>query len=61
MKILLNFAASVDPDVNMKGCEDFFLTVLHAHIIAAARKVTQKQQYKNVKDLANEILCQFAR
>ena len=59
MKILLNFASSVDPDVNMKGCEDFFLIVLHAHIIAAARKVTQKQQYKNVKDLANEILCQF--
>lgn len=59
LKVLLNFAASVDPDNNMKGCEDFFLIILHAHVIAAANKVTEQQQYTNVRDLASAILDQF--
>ena len=47
----------MDPELNMKGCENFFLIILHAHIIAAAKTIMQKQQYNNVEDVANVILC----
>ena len=36
LKVLLNNSANLDPSKNMKACEDFFLTVLHAHVLAAA-------------------------
>lgn len=40
-KVLLNCAANLDPEVNMKGCEDFLTVILHEHIVAAANKVKQ--------------------
>ena len=49
----------MEPELNMKGCEDFFLIILHAHIIAAAKKIMQKQKYDKVKDLANAILSKY--
>ena len=43
----------------MKGYEDFFLTVLHAHIICAAKKIMSKSNFENVIDLAREIAVQY--
>ena len=43
----------------MKGCEDFLTIVLHAHVVAAAKKVLSEKSIDNVKDLAKEILKQF--
>ena len=48
--------ASLDPEVNMKGCEDFLTIVLHVH---AAKKVLSEKSIDNVKDLAKEVLKQF--
>ena len=53
---MLNCGASLDPEVNMKGCEDFLTIVLHAHIASAAKKLLAKQKYDNVMDLAQAIL-----
>lgn len=43
----------------MKGCEDFFLIMLHAHVIAAARKLLSVRQYSTVKELAKAIIENF--
>ena len=43
----------------MKGCEDFFLTALHAHIICAAKEILSKSQFNKVNDLAKEIVVQY--
>ena len=55
-KVLLNCSASIDPEVNMKGCEDFFKIVLHAHVIAGGKKLMAMQQYNDVKDLSKAII-----
>lgn len=56
---MLNIAASVDPEKNMNGCEDFFLIVLHAYVVAAGRKLLSKKPYDNVNGLAKGILKSF--
>jgi len=43
----------------MKGCEDYFLLALHAHVVTAAKKILSTMQYSSVKDLAKEIVVQF--
>ena len=58
-KVLLNCATSLDPEQNMKGCEDFLTIVLHAHVIAAAKKVLSQQSINEVKYLAKEVMQQF--
>ena len=58
-KVLLNVATSVDPEKNMKGCEDFLLIVLHAHVVAAGNKLMEKKQYDTVQDLARATLRKF--
>ena len=40
----------------MKGCNDFLTIVLHAHIVATAKKILSEKSIDNVKDLGKEIL-----
>ena len=56
---MINFAAKVDPDKNMKGCEDFLLIVLHSHVVAAAKQLLSVAEFNRVEDLAKEVLVQF--
>ena len=58
-KVLLNCAASLDPEGNMNGSEDFLTTVLPAHIVATAKKMLSEKSIDNVKDLGKEILQQL--
>ena len=53
---MLNCAASLDPEVNMKGCEDFLMIILHAHVNVAAEKLLSQGK---VEDLAKAILENF--
>ena len=59
LKVLLNCAASLDPEVNMKGCEDFLMIILHAHVNVAAEKLLSRGSYRKVEDLAKAILENF--
>ena len=59
LKVLVNFAAKVDPEKCMKGCEDFFLMILHAHVVAAAKEILSATPYDSVENLAKEIVLQF--
>ena len=43
----------------MKGFEDFLLTVLHAHVISAAKEILSEVQFENVTDLAKEIVVKY--
>ena len=47
----------------MKGCEDFLLTVLHAHIVAAAKYLMNTsstcKSFKNSEDISREIVTRF--
>lgn len=56
LKILLNRGASLDPEDNMKGCEDFLTVILHAQVIAAAESLLAKGCYNNVADLSKAII-----
>ena len=55
-KVLLNRGASLDPEDNMKGCEDFLTIVLHAHVRAAADNLLSRNSYDKVEDLSKAIL-----
>lgn len=63
LKVLINCSGNLDPTKNMKGCEDFLLTVLHAHTVAAARYLMDtsdtSESLKNVEDMAREIVIRF--
>ena len=61
LKVLLNNSANLDPSKNMKACEDFLLTVLHAHVVAAADYLIEVEHMKpgKVEDMAKEIIIQF--
>lgn len=59
LKILLNRGASLDPEDNMKGYEDFLMIVLHAHVNAAAEKLLSEQSYDKVEDLAKAIVHNY--
>lgn len=61
LKVLINCSANVDPSRNMKACEDFLLTVLHGHVVAAASYLmeTTAMPLKNVEDVAKEIVVRF--
>ena len=57
MKILLNNAATLDPAKNVKACEDFLLTVLHAYVVAAAKQLLSTgEKYEKVDELACAIV-----
>jgi len=43
----------------MKGCEDFMLTVLHAHVVSAAKVILKTTQFENASDLAKEIVVRY--
>ena len=43
----------------MKGFEDFLLTVLHAHVISAAKEILSEVQFENVTDFAKEIVVKY--
>jgi len=43
----------------MNACEDFFLIVVHACVVAAGVKLLNKKSYGNVSALAKEILKTF--
>lgn len=58
-KVLLNCASLLDPEVNVKGCEDFLMIILHAHVNAAAEKLLFQQSYQKVEDLAKAIIQNF--
>jgi len=57
--VLINVAANIDPTKNMKGCEDFMLTVLHAHVVSAAKVILKTTQFENASDLAKEIVVRY--
>ena len=59
LKILLNHGASLAPAKNMKGCEDFFSVILHAHVNAAVEKLLSEQSYDNVEDLSIAIVQNY--
>ena len=61
LKILLNCATNLDPAKNMKACEDFFLTVLHAHVIAAANHLLESSLVNTdkVEVMAKEIIIRY--
>ena len=56
LKVLINCTANIDPTKNIKGCKDFMLTVLHAYVIAAAKKILLECEFENATDLAKEIV-----
>ena len=43
----------------MKGCEDFLLIAVHAHVIAAAKQILSIVEFGSVEAIAREILIQF--
>jgi len=55
LKVLVNFAAKVNPDKCIKGCEKFLLMVLHAHVVAAGKEILSATPYNSVENLAKEI------
>lgn len=59
LKVLLNHAGSLEPDKNMKGCEDFLTVILHAHVIAAVNKLQTHHSFGKVEDITAEIVKQF--
>ena len=59
LKSLINFQAKVDPEKNMKGCEDFLLIAVHAHVVAAAKQLLSTIEFGSVEAIAKEILIQF--
>ena len=58
LKILLNRGA-LDPDDNMKGCEDCLTVVLYAHVNAAAEKLLSEKSYENVEDLSKAMVQNY--
>ena len=59
LKILLNRGGSLHPEDNMKGCEDFLMVILHAHVNAAAEKLLSEKCYDKVEDLAKAIIHNY--
>ena len=59
LKILINNSANIDPEKDMKACEDFFRVSLYAHVIAAAKSILRERQFNKVEDLAKEIIKRF--
>lgn len=60
LKNLVNRSAvPKDPGANMKAAEDFLLTVLNAHIIAAAETVEKHIGDVGVKELAKVIVSNY--
>ena len=53
---MLLCVASLDPEVNMKGCEDFIMIILHARVTSAAKMLLSEKSYDSVMDLAKAIL-----
>ena len=43
----------------MKGCEDFLMIILHAHVNVAAEKLLSQGSYRKVEDLAKAMLENF--
>ena len=65
LKVLINCSTNLDPSKNMKGCEDFLLTVVHVHTVAAARYLLEStdnvKSLEKVKDMAREIIIKFVQ
>ena len=50
---------NLDPEDNMKGCEDFLIVILHAHVNTIAEKLLSEKPYDKVEDLAKAIMHNF--
>ena len=61
LKQLIHCTANLDPTKNMKGCEDFLTTVLHAHVVSAAKEILSDDSvsYTDVTALSREIIDRF--
>lgn len=59
LKILLSCGESLDPEDNIKGCEDFLMVILHAHVNAAAENLLSGKCYDEVEDLAKVIIHNY--
>jgi len=60
LKNLINrTAVPTEPDTNLKVAEDFFLVVLHAHIVAAAEAVLALRSIASVEELAKKVVNTF--
>lgn len=44
------------PDKNMKAAEDFLLLLLHAHVVAAAKKILEFEGFESVAEVAQCIV-----
>ena len=55
LTILLNHGASLDPERNMKGCEDILIINLHARANATAEKLLSEKCYDKVEDSAKDM------
>ena len=40
----------------MKGCEDYLLIALHAHVVAAAKEILSTTQYDSVQNRLKKLL-----
>ena len=61
LKQLIHCTANLDPTKNMKGCEDFLNTVLHAHVVSTAKEILSDDSvsYTDVTALSREIIVRF--
>ena len=61
LKQLIHCTTNLDPTKNMRGCEDSLTTVLHAHVISAAKEILSDETvcYTDVTALSREIVTRF--
>ena len=48
-----------DPGDNLKAAKDFFLVVLHAHIVAAAKVILSQRNTTDVAIISKQIVEQY--
>ena len=59
LKVLINLAAKVDSDKNMKGFEDFLSISLHAYVTNAGNICYPLISFNSVEVLAKEMIIQY--
>lgn len=52
-------AVPTETDTNLKTAEDFYLVVLHAHIVGAAKATLSLQPVSSAGELAEEVVKRY--
>ena len=58
LTILLKHGTSLDPEDNMKGCEDLLIVNLHVRVNAAEKPLLEKS-YDKVEDSAKDMVHNY--